>query len=150
MGRIKYLLDTNILSEPVKASPNPNVLNQLKQHDGSVCTAVTVWHELCFGCEQLLESKRKNQLQSYVHLLLQNGLVILHYDRQAAEWFACERARLTKQGQSPSYADGEIAAIAATHELTLVTRNIRDFECFQGLKLQDWFQPGDLLFKADR
>ena len=59
------------------------------------------------------DSKRKNYLKSYLNLLLDNGLIILPFDSQAAEWFAEERARLQQQGISPAYADGEIAAIVS-------------------------------------
>lgn len=49
---LKYLLDTNILSEPVKPHPNEHVLHKLSQHSGQYCTSVTVWHELHYGVER--------------------------------------------------------------------------------------------------
>ena len=61
------------------------------------------------------------------------------YAQQAAEWFAQERARLTQMGRPPSYADGQIAAIAKVNDLILVTRNVSDYENFQNLKLENWF-----------
>jgi tRNA(fMet)-specific endonuclease VapC len=139
MGRLIYLLDTNIISEPTKSNPNKNVLTRFEKLDGHYCIAATVWHELNFGLALLPESKRKDYLQSYLRMLLENGLTILPFDLQAAEWFSEERARLQQQGITPSYADGEIAAIAASHDLILVTRNTADFECFQNLTLQNWF-----------
>ena len=53
MGRISYLLDSNILSEPARLMPNDNVLQQLANHDGEYATAAIVWHELVYGCELL-------------------------------------------------------------------------------------------------
>jgi predicted nucleic acid-binding protein len=50
-----------------------------------------------------------------------------------------QRARLEARGQKPSFADGQIAAIAATQGLVLVTRNTSDFEPFDGLELLNWF-----------
>ena len=73
-------------------------------------------------------------------MLLANGLIILPFDQAAAEWFAKERARLQCQGLTCAYADGEIAAIAATQKLSLVTRNTQDFKNFQKLVLQNWFE----------
>lgn len=134
-----YLLDTNILSEPTKRNPDPNVLFQFEQNDGHLCTAATVWHELTFGCALLPDSKRKALLQSYLRLLLENGLTILPFDAEAAEWLADERARLQRLGLATAYADGEIAAIAACHELILVTRNIADFRHYQGIVMENWF-----------
>ncbi len=68
-----------------------------------------------------------------------NGLIVLPYDQAAADWYAKERARLQRQGLTCTYADGEIAAIAVTKKLTLVTRNTQDFQNFQNLALQNWF-----------
>jgi tRNA(fMet)-specific endonuclease VapC len=140
MGRISYLLDSNILSEPARLKPDDKVLQQLANHDGEYATAAIVWHELVYGCELLAASKRKKQLQSYLDMLLINGLIVLPYDQAAADWYAKERARLQRQGLTCAYADGEIAAIAVTQKLTLVTRNTQDFQNFQNLALQNWFE----------
>lgn len=140
MGRISYLLDSNILSEPARLKPDDKVLQQFADHDGEYATAAIVWHELVYGCELLAASKRKTQLQSYLALLLANGLTVLPFDQVAADWYAKERARLKRQGLTCAYADGEIAAIAVTQQLTLVTRNSQDFENFQNLSLQNWFE----------
>ena len=139
MGRISYLLDSNILSEPARLKPNAQVLKQFANHDDCYATVSIVWHELVYGCELLPASKRKEQLQAYLEMLLMNGLIILPYDQLAADWYAKERARLQFQGKTCAYADGEIAAIAVSNKLTLVTRNIQDFQNFQNLSLQNWF-----------
>ena len=139
MGRISFLLDSNILSEPARLKPDDNVLQQLAKHDGEYATAAIVWHELVYGCELLAASKRKKQLQSYLDMLLLNGLIVLPYDQAAADWYAKERARLQRQGLTCAYADGEIAAIAVTQKLTLVTQNTQDFQNFHNLDLQNWF-----------
>jgi tRNA(fMet)-specific endonuclease VapC len=59
MGRLIYLLDSNILSEPTRLQPNNKVLQQLADCDGQYATAAIVWHELVYGCELLPISKRK-------------------------------------------------------------------------------------------
>jgi len=140
MGRISYLLDSNILSEPARLKPVDKVLQQFANHDGDYATAAVVWHELVYSCELLAVSKRKKQLQSYLAMLLANGLIILPFDQAAAEWYAKERARLKRQGLACAYVDGEMAAIAATQKLTLVTRNTQNFENFQNLAMQNWFE----------
>ena len=63
---------------------------------------------------------------------------VLPYDARAAEYHAGERARLASLGRTPSFPDGQIAAIAHANELILVTLNIADFEPFQDIKLQNW------------
>lgn len=143
MGRISYLLDSNILSEPARLMPDDKVLQQLADHDGEYATAAIVWHELAYGCELLAVSKRKKQLQSYLAMLLANGLIVLPYDQAAADWYAKERARLQRHGLTCAYADGEIAAIAATQQLILVTRNTLDFGNFRNLALQNWFEQAE-------
>lgn len=140
MGRISYLLDSNILSEPARLQADERVLHQFADHDGEYATTAIVWHELVYGCELLSESKRKKQLQSYLAMLLANGLIVLPFDQAAADWYAKERARLQKQGKTCAYADGEIAAIAVSQNLTLVTRNTKDFSGFQDLALENWFE----------
>ena len=139
MGRINYLLDTNILSETARKQPNSNVMQRLAQYDGQYVTAAIVWHELQYGCELLAESKRKIELQSYLLTLQDGGLIILSYDQLAAEWYAKQRAVLKVQGKTSAYADGEIASIAAVNNLTLVTRNTDDFSDFKNLELDNWF-----------
>ncbi len=140
MGRIKYLLDTNILSEPARKNPNVKVMQHFTEYDGQYVTAAIVWHELQYGCALLPDSKRKTQLQTYLSTLQDNGLIILPYDQAAAEWFACHRAILKEQGKTAAYADGEIAAISANNSLTLVTRNTDDFSAFNNLLLDNWFE----------
>ena len=65
-------------------------------------------------------------------------MLILPYDDRAAEWHAKERARLSVKGSTPSFVDGQIAAIAQVNGLILVTRNIDDFKPFDGLKIENW------------
>ncbi|NJK66777.1 MAG: type II toxin-antitoxin system VapC family toxin [Microcoleus sp. CSU_2_2] len=59
--------------------------------------------------------------------------------QEAAEWFAKERARLIPISLTPSYADGQIAAIAKVNNLILVTRNVADYANFQDLQIENWF-----------
>lgn len=94
---------------------------------------------MLYGRELLAKSKRKTELQSYLLTLQNSGLIILPYDHKAAEWYAKQRAVLKEQGKIPAYADGEIAAIAAVNNLTLVTRNTDDFSDFKKLELSNWF-----------
>ena len=58
----------------------------------------------------------------------------------AATRVARERVRLERIGQTPSLADGMIAATTAANNLILVTRNTKDFERFDGLHVENWFE----------
>jgi tRNA(fMet)-specific endonuclease VapC len=63
---------------------------------------------------------------------------VLPYDAAASEYHAIERARLERIGRTPSFADGQIAAIAHTNDLILVTINLNDFGGFQDLRVESW------------
>jgi len=133
---LRYLLDTNTISEPARLAPHPGILRRLRHHDGEIALAAPVWHELWFGCERLPPSKKRAKVEDYLRSLRE--LPILAYDSAAAEWHGMERARLTAFGKSPSFLDSQIAAIAYVNNLTVVTSNLKDFERFEGVTIEDW------------
>ncbi len=135
---LSYLLDTNVLSEPAKPRPNSRVQQRLVEAEGSTATASLVWHELWFGCYRLPESKRRAALETYLRDVIGPHVTVLGYDDAAASWHASERARLSAAGRTPSFVDGQIAAIARVHALVLVTANVRHYEVFEGLTIEDW------------
>jgi tRNA(fMet)-specific endonuclease VapC len=137
---LRFLLDTNVLSEPVKPVPNSGVLSRLEQYRNEVSTGTPVWHELWFGCHRLPLSARRTKLEDYLREALEPSLKRLPYDDRAAERHAAERARLVGLGRTPSFIDGPIASIAIVHGLVVVTRNVDHFAAFQGLEVQDWSQ----------
>ena len=137
---MKYLLDTNALSESVKTVPNQSVLKLMERHKDEIVTATPVWHELYYGCQRLPVSRKREMLEKFLKDVLRPNMIILPYDQHAAEWHATERARLTSLGQTPSFVDGQIAAITKVNDLTLVTRNIPDFKKFNGLKIENWYR----------
>jgi len=136
----RFLLDTNVLSEPVMKNPNQAVMQRLKQHQTEVATAALVWHELIYGCARLSESNKKQILQKYLAEVVGPSVIILPYDEAAAAWHGRERARLSSIGKTPPFVDGQIAAVAAVNDLILVTRNTSDFEQFAGLTIENWFE----------
>ena len=137
--RVRYLLDTCILSEPVMRRPNQAVVARILEHHNSLATAAPVWHELTYGCRRLPLSHKRTLLEAYLDEL--SEFTVLPYDASAASWHAAERARLEHSGMAPSFVDGQIAAVAHVHDLVLVTRNVADFQTFAGLQVEDWFEP---------
>ena len=135
---MKYLLDTNIVSEPLRPAPSPKVMARLKRHSGELAIASLVWHELWFGCMRLPASAKRVAIEKYLNEVVAVSMVILPYDQAAAEWHAAERARLTAIGKTPPFVDGQIMAIAQTNGLILVTLNPKDYEAFAGVKVEDW------------
>ena len=135
---LKYLLDTNVLSEPLRPDPNPQILERLRQHEAEIAIASIVWHELLFGAFRLPSSAKRSATEAYLNDVIAPTIPILPYDSQAAQWHAAERARLGNLGQTPPFADGQIAAIARVNQLVLITTNVADFSRFQGLHVEKW------------
>ncbi|HLF25689.1 MAG TPA: type II toxin-antitoxin system VapC family toxin [Anaerolineae bacterium] len=135
---VRYLLDTNVLSEPLRPAPQPKVIERLRRHQDELATASIVWHELWFGCQRLPDSAKRQAIEDYLTQVIAPSLPILPYDERAAQWHAAERARLTRAGKTPAFADGQIAAIARTNDLILVTFNRTDYADFQDLTFEDW------------
>jgi len=135
---VSYLLDTCILSEPLRPRPDPAILARLARHDGQCAIASVTWNELWFGCARLPDSARRRAIEDYLEQVVAPGLPVLPYDESAARWHGEERARLSTRGTPPPFVDGMIAAIARTRHLVLVTRNTADFACFEGLTCTDW------------
>ena len=135
------LLDTNVVSEFMKASPDTGVMDWLNVRaklDFYLCTPVIA--EIRYGVAQLPDGKRKENL-----LVACEGVEteifagrVLGFDRLAAHRYAELRARRRETGKPISVMDAMIAAIALAHAMTLATRNVRDFEGL-GVPLVDPF-----------
>lgn len=136
---LKYLLDTNTISEPVRPSPNRRLLARLQRHELEIAIATPVWHELLFGLRRLPPSAKRTKIEGYLFGTVLD-LPILAYDVVAADWHAAERARLEAQGRSTPFLDGQIAAIARVHDCTVVTANQEHFEPFEGLRIENWME----------
>ncbi len=139
MSDLQFLLDTNILSEPLRPAPNPRVMESLVRSSGLTATATVVFHEMLYGCYRLPNSRKRQAIEAYLREEVEAKLLLLPYDTEAAKWHASERARLVKLGKTPSYVDGQIAAIAVVNDLVLVTNNEADYADFQGIQIENWF-----------
>ena len=128
---MKFLLDTNVISEPMRARPNAGVLAWLAEVDeDSVFLSVVTITELRYGIERLANGKRRDRLDAWLRKDLQSRFErrILPVDLGIAD--ACGRlvARSESMGRPIEPRDAFIAATAEVHDLSLVTRNASDFE----------------------
>jgi tRNA(fMet)-specific endonuclease VapC len=135
---LRYLLDTNVLSEPISKSPDKKVLKLLNERGHESATAAPVVHELRYGSKLLEPSRRRADVERYIDEVVLRIYPVLAYDQAAAEWHAEERARLSKLGRPPPNFDGLIAAIAKVNGLVLVTANVKDFQAFKELSVENW------------
>lgn len=136
-----YLLDTNVVSEWVKPRPNPSVVAWLADVDEDrVFLSVVSLAEIRSGVEQMPGGPRRNRLASWLVEELPGRFEgrLLDIDRAVAHQWGMLIARSKRAGTNLSSMDGFLAATAAVHALTLVTRNRRDFERLDVRTLDPW------------
>lgn len=126
-----FLLDTNVPSEIGKPFPQPSVLRWLGTvEETQTFLSVVSLGEMRKGCE-LLEpgSKRRLQLERWLEDDVHKWLAgrILPVTEAIAERWGRLEAQRQRLGLPLNTADGQIAATALEHGLTLVTRNVKDF-----------------------
>ena len=123
-----FLLDTNVVSELTKHRPDPRVVAFLSSRDELWLSAL-VLHELELGLRLLPPGERRDGLRKVLA-----GIVTRYEDRilpvetAAAEWAARFRAREQLSGRVLDLGDALIAGTAKAHNLSVATRNVRDFD----------------------
>ena len=127
---MNYLLDTCVISELVKNSPDKNVLDWLRSTPAErLYLSVITIGEIRKGLLKLPDSKRKDLLTNWLDSLLEDYKNrILTIDLTVAENWGSIQGKAEKEGNSMPSIDGLIAAIAYTHNLAIVTRNVNDFK----------------------
>lgn len=135
------LLDTNVVSEPLKAAGDTNVLAWFDAQIVETLYLSTIsLAELRFGIAVLPEGKRRDTL----HFSLEQRVLplfagrILSFDDDASQSYATLRARARAGGQAIAPADGYIAAIAVTHGLAVATRDTSPFEAAGLAVINPW------------
>jgi len=127
----RFLLDTMVVSEATKARPDPVAAAWLESQRIDACyLSVLTLGELQFGIARLpAASAQRAELTRWLHdtLLPTFRDRILPFDREAALEWGASAARAAVRGKRLQTVDAQIAATAKTRELTLATRNERDF-----------------------
>ncbi len=131
------LLDTNVLSELMKVSPNPRVIGVLDQTPAEFSFISSVTHaEILQGVALLDDGKRKEKIANTAKIVLDLfEKRTLSFDLFSSPFYADVIKQRTKKGRPIDFPDAQIAAIALQHHLQLVTRNSKDFEGIEPLKL---------------
>jgi tRNA(fMet)-specific endonuclease VapC len=131
----EYLLDTNILSDLVRA-PQGAVAEQIAAAgEGRVATSVIVAAELRFGAEK----KRSERLAKQLEAIL-GALPVLPLESPADVKYGLLRAQLESSGTPIGGNDMLIAAQALALGCTLVTDNVREFARVGDLKVENWLR----------
>jgi len=130
------VLDTNVLSEPLKADADAAVLSWIGAQDDIATTAVTV-AELLTGARRLSPGRRRDHLLVGIERLLAAfPASVLPYDASAARRYAELQELRRSAGVPLSVEDGMIAATCSSRSLALATRNTKDFVGL-GIRLVD-------------
>ena len=139
-----FLLDTNVLSETLRPVPTANVVAWLEaQGNESQFVSVVSIGELRRGAALLVRgSNRRTQLEHYIEIRTPQLFAhrVLPVTQAIAERWGIFDASRQAAGQPLGIADGLIAATAAEHGLTVVTRNVKDFGAL-GLQIFSPWEP---------
>jgi toxin FitB len=136
-----FLLDTNCISELVRAKPEPRVTEWVRVADESLLyLSVLTLGEIRRGAAILPQGKRRTFLESWLEVDLQarfSGRILAIDDAVADRW-GWLTAEASRGGRPLAAIDGLLAATALHHNLTIVSRNVDDFADTQVPILNPW------------
>ena len=136
-----FLLDTNVVSELLRPSPEPVVEVWVGNRRATDLYFSAIGEaELRYGVAILPTGRRQTALASAIEAILRDDFVdrILPFDSEAAREYADIAAARRSAGRPFAPADCQIAAIARSRGLTVVTRNVRDFEGIEVEVVDPW------------
>jgi tRNA(fMet)-specific endonuclease VapC len=129
-----YLLDTNIVSYWMRG--HLRLLDTIKRHSPKdlSLSAITL-AEIYYGIEKSPARKKERRIKIEQ---IRSQLEIHPFDESAAVQYGIIRAQLEKKGRMISERDLQIASIALTKRLCVVTHNTQEFNRLEKLKVEDW------------
>ena len=127
-GLVKWLLDTNTLSELTKSPPHPGLLEWLEANEAESALSAISIGEIVLGIQRLPEGKKRRRLERALKFLREDyaGKLLDFTEGAAVEWGRLV-AQAQRQGRNLSVLDSQIEAVALHFGLTVVTRNRADF-----------------------
>jgi toxin FitB len=121
-----YLVDANVLSEPTKPVPNNKVIDWLTANEGNLVVDSIIVGELYVGILALPRGRKRTQLERWFSDVVQT-IDCLPWDATISRRWAKLVVDLKQKGDKLPLLDSMIAATALQHDLTVATRNTRDF-----------------------
>ncbi|HEV2676045.1 MAG TPA: type II toxin-antitoxin system VapC family toxin [Aliidongia sp.] len=133
---MRYLLDTNIISDLVR-NPAGRIAQQIELiGEAQVCTSIIVASELRYGTTRKASPKLMAQLE-----IVLSGFEILPLEAPADAIYGAIRTQLERSGTPVGGNDMFIAAHAMALGYTVVTDNEREFSRIEGLNHENWLRP---------
>lgn len=138
------VLDTNVVSELMRAAPSQAVLAWLAaQPSASLFTTTITQAEVLFGVACLPAGRRRDDLTSAAEAMFEVEFAgrVLPFDAAAAQAFAPLAAERRRQGRPVGAFDVQVAAIAASRRASVATRNVEHFDGFGPPVVNPWTVP---------
>jgi predicted nucleic acid-binding protein len=138
---VNYLLDTCFLSELIRPRPDEGVRDWLERtNNENLFLSVISLGELAKGVSKLSDGAKRQRLTEWLDGQLRPRFKdrLLNIDENTAMIWGEICGQTARQGKTLPVMDAWIAATALSHRLTIVTRNISDFECCGVLVLNPW------------
>ena len=135
------LLDTNVVSEPLRATPEPRVVEWLDaQPLETLYLSVVTVAELRFGVARLPAGKRRDALRERLETQVIPAFAgrVLTFDLPATQAYADLMGKAQTAGLAIGMADGYIAAIATVNGMTVATRDKAPFDAADGSVIDPW------------
>lgn len=125
---MKFLADTNVLSESQRKVPSLKVIQWLNSHEAQLYTSTVVIAEIVFGIEELPTGPKRARLETWLRetLRILHGRVLAPNVRVALEWGRMAAEAKARRRPLP-FRDSLIAATARRYQLVIATHNMRDF-----------------------
>lgn len=124
---MRFLVDANVLSEPTRPAPEPQVVEWLRENERELVVDPFILGEIRFGIVLMPKGARRSRLERWFDLGIA-GLHCLSWDADAGVRWAQLLARLRASGKAMPIKDSLIATTALVHGLTVATRNTADFK----------------------
>jgi len=133
------LVDTNVISQPLREDGEKRVINWLDENDAEVAIPALAVAELVYGYEVLEFGKRRMELHDAVFsLLIRYRDRIVPFDRAAAEAHGWLVAKMKREGTRLPFVDSQMAAIAIARSSCVATRNVKDFRATGLTVINPW------------
>jgi len=124
---VTFLVDANVLSEGTKPVPELSVLDWLVVNESELAVDPIILGEIQIGILVLPKGAKRQRLERWFEDGVRK-ILCLPWDANTAMRWARLVADLRTAGKAMSVKDSMIAATALVHDLTMVTRNERDFK----------------------